>query len=308
MTISRAAAVIAVVAAMGAAGPMSAAAGPPAYGPAGHGTGHEAGHEAATRASGPVTAPIVPEPNWFTDAVASQAWAAAQLGAAIPLPDDADIPTSSLLFPGIRPGSRMVSPSGCTLNYVFGTGASLSIGTAGHCAKVGQDVTVVSAPGVLMNIGTTVSSVAKGIGNDFALIRIRPQMRRYVSASMSYVGGPTGQVTPKTGDAVVYAGHGLVVGYGGTPRAGVVSYRTGTGFGWVGVANPGDSGAPVRLLDGRAAGGLTHVIVDPTALPTTIAGTTIARMQQSAGLPMTRASAMPEATPPIPVRRCAPVW
>jgi len=290
MKISRVAATLAALAALGVACGAADAA--------------DSASAASSPAHGPASAARTLEalvPAWFTEEVYLRARQAAEVGNAIPLPDDANVPTSSLLFPGIRPGTRMIAPSGCTLNYVFGTGTSLSIGTAGHCARVGEDVTVVAAPGVLVNIGTVTRSVANGIGDDFALIRIRPAMRRYVNASISYLGGPTGRATPKAGDAVAHTGHGLLVGYGGTPRAGVVTYRTGTGFGWLGIASAGDSGAPVRLLDGRAAGGLTHVIADPAALPTTVAGTTISRMEQIAGLPVARANALPDPTLPIPV-------
>ena len=34
---------------------------------------------------------------------------------------------------GIRPGSWMIAPAGCTMNFVFGSPGSYSIGTAGHC-------------------------------------------------------------------------------------------------------------------------------------------------------------------------------
>jgi hypothetical protein len=307
MTISRAGAAVAAIAALGAAAvSVLGPAGSPAYGSAGSPAYGSAGRGAPARASIPaeptITPLAAPEPAWFTDALARRAWAAAQFGAAVALPDEADVPTSSLLFPGVRPGTRMVSPYSCTLNYVFGAGANLSIGTAGHCARVGQDVTVVTAPGVLVNIGTAVKRVANGIGDDFALIRIRPQMRKYVSASMSYLGGPTGLAAPRQGDAILYAGHGALIGHGGSARAGIVSYRSGSGFGWLGPAAIGDSGAPVRLLDGRAAGALTHVIVDPAALPTTVAGTTVSRMQQIAGLPVVEAGALPEVAERMPVR------
>jgi hypothetical protein len=252
-----------------------------------------------------VTAHVIPRaappPHWVTPELRHRARVAADEGFAVPLPEDAHTPTTSLLFPGIRPGARMVWPAGCTLGFVFGTGADLSIGTAGHCAKLGEDVVIVSAPGVLLDIGTVVRSVADGIGNDFALIRLRPALHRYVAASVAYVGGPTGPTTPRPGDSVLHVGHGLVVGYGGTPRAGVVTYRDRTGFGWRGAAALGDSGSPVRLVDGRAAGGLTHVIAGPLDLPESVAGTTISRMQQIAGLPLATASALPKPGLPIPV-------
>jgi hypothetical protein len=57
----------------------------------------------------------------------------------------------------------------------------------------------------------------------------------------------------------------------------------------------------VRLLDGRAAGTLTHIISDPTALPTTVAGTTISRMEELAGLGLTTTHVLPEPrlAPPV---------
>jgi hypothetical protein len=258
-------------------------------------------HPSAAPAASRAIPHPAPAPEWLTPALRRRVSEAADHGLAVPLPDDTQVPTTSLLFPGIRPGARMVWPSGCTLSYVFGADADLSIGTAGHCAKQGENVTIVSAPGVLLDIGTVVRSVADGIGNDFALIRIRPSMRRYVNPSMSYAGGPTGTATPRPGDMVVHAGHGLVVGYGGTPRTGVVSYRDGTGFGWHGTAALGDSGSPVRLLDGRAAGGLTHVVTGPLGLPVAAAGITVTHMERIAGLRLATAPPVPAPDMVIPV-------
>ena len=234
-----------------------------------------------------------PKPAWFTDALAAQVHAAGPAGVA--LPAGATVPASSLAFTGIRPGAWMLSPSGCTLNFVFG--ANTHIGVAGHCTVPGDRVTIVAAPGILMEIGTTVISHNNGIGDDFALIAIDPAMQQYVTPSMTYFGGPIGVADPAFGTVVEYSGHGLVIGTGGTPRAGVVTYRGpgdgGDAFGWVGPATPGDSGAAVRNSAGLAVGDLTHLVVGTDYLPAFVAGTTAARMQSIVGMPITTAPNLP---------------
>ncbi len=233
-------------------------------------------------------------PAWYTDALHKKVVAAGKRGESVPLPDGVQYNTS-LAFTGIRPGSWILFPAGCTTNFVFGGGTT--IGTAGHCANVGEEVTIVAAPGVLMAIGTVSLSANNGIGDDFALINIYPAMQQYVNPSMSYFGGPTGAGAPAFGDALVHSGHGLVIGTGGTPRVGVVTY-TGPGdggdaFGWDGAASPGDSGSAVRNALGAAAGNLTHLVVGTDYLPAFIAGTTIARMQSYAG-PVATAPLIPD--------------
>jgi hypothetical protein len=241
-----------------------------------------------------------PEPSWYTPALHRRAVAAGKKGKTVPVPEGVDlkIPTSGLAFTGIRPGSWILSPAGCTTNFVFGNGTK--IGTAGHCANVGDEVTIVAAPGLLMNIGRVSLSRNNGIGDDFALIDIYPAMRQYVNPSMAHWAGPTGSANPQFGDAVVHSGHGLVIGTGGTPRAGLVTY-TGPGdtnnnnaaYGWDGAASPGDSGSAVRNATGAAAGNLTHLVVGTDYLPAFIAGTTISRMEALAG-PVTTASLVPD--------------
>jgi hypothetical protein len=239
-----------------------------------------------------------PQPDWYTPALHAKVVAAGDRGESVPLPAGTDYETSALLFTGIRPGSWIISPAGCTANFVFGSAADYYIGTAGHCAGVGDEVTIVAAPGVLMNIGTTVKSVDAGIGNDFALIDVSPQMEQHVNPSMAYFGGPTGAGDPQPNDVVQHAGHGLVIGTGGTPRAGVVVYRGngegGDAFAWVGAASPGDSGSAVRLADGLAAGDLTHLVVGGEYAPGDVAGTTIDRMLQIAGKPLATAPDGPD--------------
>jgi hypothetical protein len=241
-----------------------------------------------------------PKPDWYTPELHQRVMAAAERGEGIPIPEGVDYDTSGLAFTGIRPGAWIIAPSGCTTNFVFGSRSDYYIGTAGHCANVGDEVTLIAAPGVLMNIGKAVKSVNNGIGNDFALIDVRPSMEQYVNPSMTYFGGPTGAGSPQPNDVVEHAGHGLVIGTGGTPRAGVVVYRGkgdgGDAFAWTGAASPGDSGSAVRLANGQAAGDLTHLVVGGPYVPGNVAGTTIQRMLTIAGKPLATAPDGPDPT------------
>jgi hypothetical protein len=264
---------------------------------------------AALVTTGPaVGSPVVavplsaPTPTWYTADLHAQVLEAATRGEGVALPAgaEADVPASGLAFTGIRPGSWMLFPAGCTLNFVFGSPGSYAIGTAGHCTNVGEEVTIVAAPGVLMNIGTTTRSVNNDVGDDFALISIRPEMQEHVRPSMAYFGGPTGAGDPQFGDVVQHTGHGLVIGTGGTPRAGAVVYR-GPGenagsdaIAWVGASAPGDSGGPVTLLGGAAAGNLTHLVVGGPYVPGDVAGTSISRILSIAGMPLATAPAVPD--------------
>lgn len=248
-----------------------------------------------------VTELKAPKPDWYTDELHAKAVAAAKRGEGIAMPEGVEYPTSGLAFTGIRPGAWMISPAGCTMNFVFGSSGDYSIGTAGHCVeRVGEEVTLIAAPEVLMVIGTVKKIVNNGIGDDFALVEIYEGMQQYVTPSMAYFGGPTAAGDPQFGNLVEHAGHGLVIGTGGTPRAGVVVYR-GEGdeagsdaFAWDGAATPGDSGSPVRLATGEAAGDLTHLVVGGQYVPGVIAGTSIAQMLKIAGQGLATAPNVPD--------------
>jgi hypothetical protein len=225
-------------------------------------------------------------PAWFTDELAARVHAAN--GAPVAAPQDAPLPGEI----GIRPGSWMIAPAGCTMNFVFGSPGSYSIGTAGHCGKAGETVTLLTlAPGganpVLVDIGTVQKSVDGGIGNDFALVSIRPELQSWVSPTIAVVAGPCGAYGGSGPEAVFHYGHGLAVGTGGTPRAGLALTWQASAFGWSGGAAPGDSGSAVRVNTGmQAAGDLTHLVVDTNWLPSYIAGTRIGRILQIAGQPL----------------------
>ena len=112
-------------------------------------------------------------PSWYTPALAARVHEAA--GVPVAAPTDAPLPGEV----GIRPGSWMISPAGCTMNFVFRSGTNYAIGTAGHCASAGDPVVLLTlAPGtanpVLVEIGTTSVSHDNGIGDDFALVPINP--------------------------------------------------------------------------------------------------------------------------------------
>ena len=225
-------------------------------------------------------------PAWFTDELAARVHEAN--GAPVAAPPEAPLPGEV----GIRPGSWMIAPAGCTMNFVFGSPGAYSIGTAGHCGKTGEAVTLLTlAPGganpVLVDVGTVQKSVDGGIGNDFALVSIRPELQEWVSPTIAVVAGPCGSYGGSGPEAVFHYGHGLAVGTGGTPRAGLALTWQSTAFGWSGAAAPGDSGSAVRVNTGmQAAGDLTHLVVDTKWLPSYIAGTRMGRILQIAGQPL----------------------
>lgn len=241
-------------------------------------------------------------PDWYTPALHKRVVAAAQKGEGIPLPRRAREDTdSALLFTGIRPGSWMIFPSWCTMNFVFGSEAAPYIGTAGHCTESGDEVTIVAAPGVLMNIGTTVTSVDNGVGDDFAAIQIYPEMAQFVNPSMAVIAGPTGAASPKFGDVIEHVGHGLAIGTGGTARAGIVTFVGEVdgpdAYCWSGAVNLGDSGSGARHALGPAVGNVTHLYVSVPTLPAWNCGTSIGRIQQLAPAGLATASLVPDPLP-----------
>ena len=106
--------------------------------------------------------------------------------------------TDGVSATAVSAGTCMVSPEGCTMNFVFTDGVSNYIGTAGHCAGGGK--TVIAQIGVrvdptntivtLAAIGSVVKSVTNGIGRDFALVKINPAFK--VDPGVAGALGPTG--------------------------------------------------------------------------------------------------------------------
>jgi hypothetical protein len=221
-------------------------------------------------------------PDWYTPELEQRVLAAE--GQPVPAPLDAPLPSEI----GIRPGSWMISPAGCTMNFVFRKSGALAIGTAGHCVdKTGQSVVLLTlAPGgsnpVLVDIGTVSARHDNGIGDDFALVSIRPSLFSWVSPTIAAIAGPCGAYYGSGPETVAHYGHGLAIGTGGTPRAGIALTWRADAFGWDGAAIFGDSGSPVRVTGLQAAGDLTHLVVDTRWLPSFIAGTRIGKILQIA--------------------------
>lgn len=229
--------------------------------------------------------PPAPAPSWATPELHRQVVAAGAEGLALPSAAQADIPVSSLGFLGIRPGALMLlwSDGGstlglCTSNFVFrGAGGQYFIGTAGHCGQPGDEVDMVALPFGLVNIGTVVFSVAGSEdepGNDFALVSISPSLNPWVSPSMAHWGGPTGVYTGSGPAPIVHSGWGLVVGTGGTPRAGLGTVWTDDPWYFLSVVVEGDSGSAANIAGGNAAGNITHRYVTIGDQGVTLAGGT----------------------------------
>ena len=245
-------------------------------------------------------------PSWYTPLLHQQVLAAGPRGVAVPAA--AEIPASSLAFLGIRPGQLILLTEGdttslCTSNFVFtNTAGEYFIGTAGHCGRVGAQVTMLYLPAGLVDIGTVVQSTGDaGVGNDFALIRIDPALYGDVSPSMAYWGGPTGVYTGSGPAVVQHAGWGLVVGTGGTPRVGLGLDWGADAWRFAGVITNGDSGSGANVLGGAAAGNITHIAVDSSQFPPAfMTGTTMAKIFQILG-PGYQLATCASATPwPLP--------
>src|SRR5919204_1857307 len=172
----------------------------------------------------------LPRPSWLTDELQARIVAAGPQGLEIPLPNagpDATVDPDCLgtappyasptgvSITAVSAGTCMVSPSGCTMNFVFSDGASYYIGTAGHCSGKGK--TVIAQVGTrvdptdtvlvtLAAIGTTVKSWNQGIGKDFALVKIDPGFT--VVPGVAGALGPTGVFCgDPVGQPVLHSGH-----------------------------------------------------------------------------------------------------
>jgi hypothetical protein len=229
-----------------------------------------------------------PQPAWLTEALQAKIDAAGPQGVEVPLaqagaslnpnclgtaPPYAG--TSGVSVTAVSAGTCMVSPAGCTMNFVFTDGTSYYIGTAGHCAGNGKTVIAQVATRVdptdtvmvtLAAIGTTVKSWNQGIGKDFALVKINPGFK--VVPGVAGALGPTGVFCgDPVGQPVMHYGHGYIFfveqGY---PKFGevipdltaVFKFTTPDGYNWVGYGLPGDSGSEVMNDAGLAVGDLTH--------------------------------------------------
>src|SRR4051812_14115887 len=238
---------------------------------------------ATTDDSAPTTLDL-PSPSWLTPQLEAKIVAAGPRGVDVPAATlDPNCIGTSPPYAGtdgvsanaVSAGTCMVSPSGCTMNFVFTDGTSNYIGTAGHCASKGKTVIAQVATRIdptdtvlatLAAIGTTVASWNNGIGKDFALVKINPAFR--VVPGVAGALGPTGTFCgDPVGQPVMHYGHGYIFFVEqGDPKFGevipdlslLVRFTTPDGYNWVGYGLPGDSGSEVMNDAGLAVGDLTH--------------------------------------------------
>jgi hypothetical protein len=243
-------------------------------------------------------------PAWYSQELHARVLAAGPAGVAVPA--EAEIPTSSLTYLGIRPGQLILLSGGamCTSNFVFRSGSQHYIGTAGHCGNTGEQVTMLFLPLGLVDIGNVVQSTGAGstLGNDFALISIKQSLNQYVSPSLAHWGGPTGVYTGNGPAVVMHTGWGLGIGTGGTPRAGLGIEWTANEWIFEGAVTFGDSGSGAIVAGGLAAGNITSIHVNSGRFPFVFnAGTSMRRiMQMVGGLQLATCPAIPWPLPGCP--------
>jgi hypothetical protein len=166
----------------------------------------------------------------------------------------------------IRPGARQ--SNGCTLSWILEDAqGKLYQTTAGHCtSSLGQQIN--AAGGI--SVGRVVFRVNGGVGNDIALIEIFPEQYGLVDPTLCHWGGPTKIATPADAeiagnDAMLHYGWGVMWSQQPTrARVGVIP-----GGGWfadgsvrmMGFTDGGDSGSPMMLRSGAAAGVHTHTFL-----------------------------------------------
>jgi hypothetical protein len=242
---------------------------------------------AAATAADDVNTLQQPRPSWLTADLEAKIVAAGPRGMEVPLARAQALEvnclgtappyagTSGVSATAVSAGTCMVSPSGCTMNFIFTDGTSNYIGTAGHCAGNGKTVIAQVATRVdptdtviatLAAIGTTVKSWNAGIGRDFALVKINAGFN--VVPGMAGALGPTGVFCgDPVGQPVMHYGHGYIFFVEqGHPKFGEVipdltlllKFASPNGFNWVGYGLPGDSGSGVMNDAGLAVGDLTH--------------------------------------------------
>jgi hypothetical protein len=246
-----------------------------------------AGAGTAETTAGQIGTLVQPKPDWLTPALESQIVASGTRGVDVNVGPALTVQpnclgtappyagTDGASATAVSAGTCMVSPEGCTMNFIFTDGSSSYIGTAGHCSSTGK--TVIAQIGArvdptdslvvtLAAIGTTVASWNNGIGKDFALVKINSGFK--VVPGVAGALGPTGVFCgDPVGQPVMHYGHGYIFfveqGY---PKFGevipdltlLVPFTTPDGYNWVGYGLPGDSGSEVMNDAGLAVGDLTH--------------------------------------------------
>ena len=219
-----------------------------------------------------------PEPAWLTEELKAEIHAAGAEGVQVS-EEYLNAECPGVAFPGVSANGCIVSPAGCTANFVFTNGAP-HIGTAAHCTdKVGDVVIMQVDTTTLAEVGTVVKRTAEEEpGEDFALIQIFPDVAAKWGVNPAIpTGGPQGIFTGcDPGQVVKNYGHGYGVAVAqGKPEAGVTAHWYDDAYGWFGAGIMGDSGSGITLATNESAGNFTHIIlVDPSLalLPGELAG------------------------------------
>ena len=229
-----------------------------------------------------------PKPAWLTPELEAKIIAAGPGGLEVKLAPKAALEPNCLgtappyvgadgvSVNAVSAGTCMVSPHGCTMNFVFTDGTSKYIGTAGHCLAGGSTVIAQVATRVdptntivtLAAIGRVTKSWNGGIGRDFGLVKINSGFK--VVPGVAGGLGPTGVFCgDPIGQPVMHYGHGYVFFVEqGHPKFGEVipdatllfKFASPRGFNWIGYGLPGDSGSGVMNDAGLAVGDLSHGI------------------------------------------------
>ncbi len=244
---------------------------------------------AETESEGTLQTLHQPKPAWLTDELEAKIIEAGPKGLEVNLGSNAKLEpnclgtappyvgTDGVSAFAVSAGTCMVSPHGCTMNFVFTDGTSYYIGTAGHCVSGGRTVIAQVATRVdptdslivtLAAIGSVVKSWDQGIGKDFALVKINSGFK--VVPGMAGALGPTGVFCgDPVGQPVMHYGHGYIFfveqGYAKfgevIPDLTLVfKFTSPNGYNWVGYGLPGDSGSGVMNDAGLAVGNLSHGI------------------------------------------------
>lgn len=216
---------------------------------------------------------------------------------------------------GIGPGSPLLidrpldtgGTFGCTANFIWQSGSTKYLGTAGHCVTQEADGSAAtrvrvcatncvfgsftntlheftSSEGLVELCGPNTSSCSfpvrahGAVGTDFALIPLPSSVATQLRPEVPIFGGPNGTDTVGTGDALCIYGGGLGVGETIATKGRPVVGLSSTSSAWYGYGPTavGDSGAPVIDCTSAAAVGI-HTHGPCLSPPSTSCGTTIAR-------------------------------
>lgn len=185
-----------------------------------------------------------------------------------PSPTGGEMPLIDTCGDAIRPGILMTAPYGCTMNWIFRDNHdALYIGTAGHClggtGSTGRSVSVA----VFGHIGESVYTLNAGVGEDFGLVKIKPELHDRVSATLCKWGGPHAMA-----EGADYPGRKVLLQYGHGTLYGALAPTKGRAFvgsgagdsvSMQGLSAGGDSGSPIMSSTGEAFGVLTHGVGIP---------------------------------------------